>query len=556
MRKFKAVIAMIMVMALITACSTESSDSGSTSTGGTTEVEASAQEMEPLIILCQSSTVKLGQIVQSQLKKAGMTSEIVEKKDTATFKEAIAAGQFDIYITGWRTGTGDADYALMPLFYSEGGSNLFGLSDAGIDEALLEGRVSKYGSDEFIEAYRKVEESLNENAYIVPLYSQQQFVAHSTDVTGVELPLTAPPMFNEISWTEESGKDNATDPIIMGYSRVNLTSFDPIKENNIQVAKINVNTYEGLVNVSLDNEEITEGLANAWYTEDQIDFYFVIREDAKFSDGSDITGEDIEYSLLRAGDKTVTGNVAHSVHDVYKEVTTVDYADVPESILANLEEEYGSTVENNTLIKISTEQPFSVLLNKLTHHTGGIVKKSAVENNPDYGMVDQAELLVSSGPYIVQELNKQTNELILVKNPYYYEPALAEQITLKIITESTASALALQAGDIQVTDNLPVTQIEKLGTEEGINVMVNDSVLIKYIAYNLGRGEGKATFDADLRKAIYYAINPEEILFIANSGYGDTPINSPLTPMLDTGYVRDEFNVDTAIEYLNTYLNK
>lgn len=567
MKKFNVFIIALLITVLLVGCATKKETDGNETTKKTTKnttakkttketEKVTKREMEQLIILTRGSGVKASQVIQSQLKKAGIPAEIVEKKDLATFNEALDAGQFDIYVTGWRTGTGDADYALMNLFHSTGANNKVALNDADIDSALEAGRTQEFMSNEFINSYKTVEQILNEKAYIAPLYSQKQFVAHSTDVEGIELPLTSPPMYNKISWTSGSGKDNSSDPVIIGFARVNLISFDPIKENNIESAKINVNQYEGLVNISLGNEEITPGLATAWYSNDQQNYYFVIREGVKFSDGSDITGDDIAFSLTRAGDATISGNRGHSVHSIYKTVESINSTDVPADIASELEKMYGKKIDGKTVIKITTENPFSALLNKLTHHTGGIVKKAQVEGNEDYGMVDQPDLLIASGPYIVQELNKQTNELILVKNPHYYEPALLEQITLKIITEKPASVLALQAGDIQVTDNMPVDQVTKLEEDSTINMMINDSVLVRYLAYNHGKGENKPTFDEDLRKAIYYAINPEEVLFIVNAGYGAYDINSTLTPLIDTGFKRDSHNLELAKEYLDKYLAK
>jgi len=522
--------------------------------GGKSEKEKKTA-IKPLNILTMSSNISLAQVVQSQLNKVGIPSKITEKKDFSTYLDDVVNGHYDITVAGWTTVTGNPDYAVMSLFHTNGDYNRYGISDKELDKNLEVGRAAKIGSDQFKEAYKNVEKIINEKAYIVPLYSGQRTIGVTKDLEGVILAKSRSFILEKLKWSKVSGKSNEKDPVYISHSSIALTSLDPIKANDGTVFSINTNLYSRLVNLD-PNDQIISGLSNSWYSKDQINFYFSIREDAKFSNGDPITAEDIKFSLERAKDKNISGNRVYTVQGSMKEIEILDKNSVDKEILLQLSK--NGNVVSEKIIKIETKEPYGQLYNMLAHTSGGIVSKKAVKKAGDsYGDIKNITALVSSGPYVLSKVDKQRNEIKFVRNENYYDKAILKNIIYKIIPDTSGTVLALQSGDVDFIYTVPEDSRDSIKNGEKTTLLARPSNSFTYLAFNNGVGGPKVTANEDFRKAVYFAIDPQEILTIELNGNGKIGA-SPLSPVLngtvnETGYKRPSYDIEKAKEYLKKY---
>ncbi|MGB6128073.1 MAG: ABC transporter substrate-binding protein [Psychrilyobacter sp.] len=522
---------------------------------GKSEKKDEGPSIKPLNILAMSSNITLAQVVQSQLKKVGISSKITEKKDYSTYLDDLVNGSFDITAAGWTTVTGNPDYAVMSLFHTNGDYNRYGLADKELDMNLELGRTAKIGSSQFKEAYKNVEKIINEKAYIVPLYAGQRTLGTSKDLEGVILAKSRSFILEKLKWSKESGKSDETDPVYIRHTTVALTSLDPIKANDGTVFSINTNLYSRLVNLD-PNDQIVSGLASSWYSNDQTNFYFSIQENAKFSNGATITPEDIKFSLDRAKDKNTLGNRVYTVQGSMKNIEILDRDLVDKDIIVELSK--NGTAVSKKIIKIETKEAYGQLYNMLAHTSGGIVSKDAIEKFGDsYGDVNNINSLVSSGPYVLDALDKQKNEIRFVRNEYYYDKAIIKNIIYKVIPDASGSVLALQSGDVNYIYTIPEDSRESVDAGEKTNLIARASNGFTYLAFNNGVGGPRVTTNEDFRKAMYYAIDPQEILTIVLNGNGKIGA-SPLSPVVDgtgneTGYKRPSYNIEKAKKYLEKY---
>lgn len=87
---------------------------------------------------------QIAEIVQNQLRAVGITVEVITV-EWGQYLADTAAGLHDMFILGWTTVTGDADYGLFPLFHSSQkgapGNRAF-YSNPRVDELLTIGRES------------------------------------------------------------------------------------------------------------------------------------------------------------------------------------------------------------------------------------------------------------------------------------------------------------------------------------------------------------------------------------------------------------------------------
>ncbi len=333
----------------------------------------------------------------------------------------VEKGEYDIATTGWTTVTGNPDYAVMSIFHTNGDYNDNGLSDSELDKHLEVGRSVKIGSDEFIDAYYQVEEILNDNAYIVPLTYDIRSYAFSDDIElGTISTFKSRSMkLEDYSYTSESNRDNEIDPLILSHITINLTSLDPMKANDGTVFNLNTNQYARLLNLG-EKDSIETGLAIAYESKDQQNFYFALRDDAYFSNGEKITADDVIFSLERASNKDEAGNRVYSIQGNIDTIKAISNSDIPSDIYDSLKGQADIDKDTTEFIQITTKEPYGQLYNMLTHTSGGIVSKKAVEEvGSDYGTVNNLDSLVVSGPYIITSVDETTNEIKLVRNEYW-----------------------------------------------------------------------------------------------------------------------------------------
>ncbi|MEM9423570.1 MAG: ABC transporter substrate-binding protein [Spirochaetota bacterium] len=515
-----------------------------------------AKSVAPVrLLVIAGPSIKTAQVVQSQLKKMDVPVEIVEKKDYSSFLKVLETGDYDLALSGWTTVTGNPDYAVYSLFHSSGDYNNNGLNDPALDTYLETGRSAKIGSEEFLDAYYNVEKIVNETPYLIPISYGKRTLAYNQALET--------PIFNKsrsfpletVSWRAASGKDNETDPVRVRHHTINLTSFDPAKANDGTVFSLNTNIYARLVN--LDPEDrIVAGLAEAYDSEDQRNFYFALRSGLQFSNGDPIEISDIAFSLLRAANPELPGNRVYSVQGNIAAVKPATWEDIPLSVQQNLTAQLADASKRQ-LVRIETKNPYGQLYNMLAHTSGAIVSQSAVEAQGDaYGTIKNATRLVVSGPYNVRAVDEANNEIILVRNDNYYEAAPMKTIIFKVVPDSSAALLALEAGDVDYLYTIPTDSWQRIRDNEKLGLVVRSSNAMSYISLNLKPSNVRMS-NPLFRKALYFAIDPLEIIQFVDQGEAALAA-SPLTPVLEgteagIKYQRPPADLQKAQEFLKQY---
>lgn len=130
----------------------------------------------------------IAEIVSHQLGEVGInaTMEVVE---WGAYLDRTANGEHDMFILGWVTVTGDADYGLYALFHSENwgdpGNRMFYKNDR-VDELLELGRKAQT-DEEREEAYYEVQEIVREEAPWIFTWNGEDLTAANVNIEGFEL---------------------------------------------------------------------------------------------------------------------------------------------------------------------------------------------------------------------------------------------------------------------------------------------------------------------------------------------------------------------------------
>jgi len=184
--------------------------------------------------------------------------------------------------------------------------------------------------------------------------------------------------------------------VLFDSSRI---TFDPAHAITTAEAQFFTGIYEGLVTYHPQSLEPVPGIAQSWeISPDKLTYTFNLNPAARYSDGREITAEDIRQSWVRLIHPDTGGEYA-SLLDIVTGVRDfrLRISEDPESL--------GITSEDDHTLKVTLIKPAAHFLNILCHH-------SFVPFHPDQ------TLSSFSGPFYPE---KTDDGYRLIKNPYYWD---------------------------------------------------------------------------------------------------------------------------------------
>lgn len=260
-------------------------------------------------------------------------------------------------------------------------------------------------------------------------------------------------------------------------------SFDPIYQGTAMTLTM-YDCYDTLLNFSLDGTEILPGLAEEWTQVDDTTYSYKIKQGVKFSDGTDMTMEDVLYSMERVKEKQ------------YAMSYLFDYVDYWE-------------ITGDWEITVHLTQPDSTWPYVLATECGIVLSKNATEAaGENYGTIDGP--VVGTGPYVRDSWVSAT-ELTFSKNPYWWgdpETLDVDKIHFLVFSDPATLALAVQAGQVDFTRSMPEDQMSVYESISDYTLNTYQGTSAKFLAFNTQ----KAPFDdANARKAVAYCIDKNAI---------------------------------------------
>lgn len=289
-----------------------------------------------------------------------------------------------------------------------------------------------------------------------------------------------------------------------------ITSLDPQGHNDTKSESISSLLFNKLFKLNADFEVVPD-LAESYKQLSDKEWEIKIKQGVKFSDGTDLTSEDVKYSLERS---LKMPKVQHVLSSVEKIEATDKYT-----------------------VKITTDIAFAPFLYTLIHAGTSIVPKAYVEGGGDFSNP------VGSGPYTLVEW-VSGDKVVLKQNENYYDKehmGQMKQITFRIIPEGTSRTIALENNEVDIVTDLETIDISKIQGNEALKLYQKPSTRIDYFGMN----NEKAPFDNQLvRQALNYAIDKEAVMAIALNGAG-IKADSVLAPSL-LGYKAGSYTYDIA----------
>lgn len=319
---------------------------------------------------------------------------------------------------------------------------------------------------------------------------------------------------------EAAGSDSAS-----GRTDLNLRisdAFSTVDPHNLSLNSdimLSRQIYEPLYWINDEGEEIPMLATEYSISEDGLTWTFQLREGVTFQNGDPLTAQDVVYSYERCFDNAY----------MQEKVEAIDSVTAPDD----------STVE------MHLKYQFSPLMEKIA--AIGIVSQSFAEANMD----DQGLLgfnACGTGAYSVKEAIPDVSITLEAYSGYWGGEASIKTLNFEQITDETTAVTAFEAGEIDVM-SIPSANWAQISESGQYNTDSRPSNHVVYLIFNTEA----APFDnRELRQAISYAINREDIIAVAADGLADPATSLATSYML--GYTEDhmtyEYDPEKAKELL------
>lgn len=245
---------------------------------------------------------------------------------------------------------------------------------------------------------------------------------------------------------------------------------------------------------------------------DQKTYTAHIRKDAKFSDGSPLTAEDVAFTFRTFANKE-TASPSYASYATIKEVRVKD----PQTVEIEL-----SDVDARFVYALNTPiVPAKAFKD---------VKPADIQKHP-YGT--DLKQTITSGPYNFTEwVEKQY--IKLDRNPNWFgKKANIQTINFKIYVDQNTEVQALLKGEVDFLETIPVAQLDAVKGVKGINIFEGSGPVYDYISFSFkdeNFPSGKSPFHgAKTRMAIVHALNRKGMVDSVLKGHG-TILNGPFLP--------------------------
>lgn len=279
--------------------------------------------------------------------------------------------------------------------------------------------------------------------------------------------------------------------LVLAVGKTDVGMFDPKKGWGTH-AQIRL-THSSLLTIDSELHFVGDLAKSYTVSKDALTWTFPLRDDVKFSNGEQVTAEDVKFTY---------------------EMLKQDGIKFDLSFVSSIE-----AVNGNTIV-IKLKEPRSTFVSQLTEI--GIVPKAHYNDN-------YSKNPIGSGPYKVVQYN-DGQQIMMEVNPYWYgtKPQF-KKLTLLLLAEDAALAAA-KAGQADLVYVPPAFAEQKV---KGMKLLQYESIDSRGIMLPTVKSGGKGktndkvvdvgnevTSDLAIRQALNIGLDRQKLLDVALDGYG------------------------------------
>ena len=292
---------------------------------------------------------------------------------------------------------------------------------------------------------------------------------------------------------------------------------------------------EPLLSLSTDGK-LEPNLASSWEQVDDVTYVYQIRDDVTFSDGSQMTVDDVVYCLNRVLDPEVGSSVNWMIGNVESVQATGDWE-----------------------VTVKLSQPDATWQYMPAICVGQIYSKASCEAAGDvFGTKSGG--IIGTGPYVLESWTSGS-EIVMTKNENYWrgtDDIDIDKVTFKIFSDNNAIMLAATAGQVDLVFNPSNDLLEQYYEAENLNVQAINGFAATSVYFNC---QSEYLSDENMRKAVAACLDSDGI---KEAAYGDDAESATLYPFGSACYIGNEsdwtdyaagheqipFDLELAKEYL------
>lgn len=232
-------------------------------------------------------------------------------------------------------------------------------------------------------------------------------------------------------------------------------TLDAQRTTGVPESNILRDLFEGLVTNGPDGSTVP-GAAEDWtISEDGLTITFDMRDDARWSNGDQVTAEDFVFTLQRLVDPATASRFAW----LAQPIVNADAITAGEMPIENL----GVRAVDSDTLEVTLIAPTPYMVDALKHSSFSPVHRPSFEEHGQ--QFTRPGNLVSNGGYMLDEWTPQSH-VRLVANPQFHD---AENVSIPIImyyptTDRAQEVTRYRAGELHWTYELPFDQIQALET--------------------------------------------------------------------------------------------
>ena len=326
----------------------------------------------------------------------------------------------------------------------------------------------------------------------------------------------------------------------------NPETLDPALNSSIDGANTIITTFEPLLLIDENNEVVPGQAELPEVSEDGLTWTFTMKDGLKWSDGSDLTAKDFEYSFKRLACPDTAapyGETVVGMIDGYDDAIGNPDADGNTTTDPDWDALNVHASEDGKTLTVQLSYPCSYFDKLCAFAAMSPVQEATIEANGD-AWCTEPDTFICNGPYMITEWTP-SERIVLSKNPYYAggwdsSKIVSDTITLLLLEDSSASYAAYNSGEAQLVKDVPTDEIPSLTrAEDGGDFYLDEIMGTYYISLN---DQEEPFTDVRVRKALILAIDRDYVANTIMQG-----IYTPATALVCPGIVdKNGYFMDNA----------
>lgn len=323
------------------------------------------------------------------------------------------------------------------------------------------------------------------------------------------------------SGCQNSG-DTPKDTLTVAF-RNEPANMDPTGSSALTAFCIQFQNFDRLI-VNNGDGTFSPSLAKEWEQIDPLTYRFYLEEGVKFHDGSEMTAEDVVFTIARAEKSSYSS-----------------------SFFGYFNGEACKAIDKYT-VDIVTYEPFAPFLTYLASSRGSIVPKAYIEK---VGAEEFGRNPVGTGAFKFDSWTSGDN-ITMVKNEDYWnkdKEIACNKIINRFVTDTSARAIEIESGAVDISLHVAGNDAARLESTEGVKTQIGPSYSTTYLRFDTVNNDTFA--DENIRKALRAAIDMKTVVETV-WGNGGEVAESYYSPVL-LGWkdvCSSDYDEEAAKEYL------